>query len=251
MVVTTPAIVLATLRYSETSKIVRLATRDHGVQSAIAKGALRPRSRFGASLQLLSTGQAHLLLSSRRDLHTLTAFDINNVPVALASNVARFATATVLAELMVRVGSTEPHAGAYTCLADGLAALERAGPEELPGLAVHLLWRLVATLGFEPGLTQCLKDGAPLEEGPLAFSAADGGALCARCARTADITTLPAPDAAALRAMVSPAGLPGVLDSRHAAAHRRLLARYIHYHVAEGGQLSALEFWVSRAWTGP
>ena len=48
-----PAIVLSTLRYSETSKIVRLATREHGVQSAIAKGALRPRSRYGAALQFL------------------------------------------------------------------------------------------------------------------------------------------------------------------------------------------------------
>ena len=47
--VSTPAIVLSALRYSETSKIVRLATRDVGVQSAIAKGALRPRSRFGAA----------------------------------------------------------------------------------------------------------------------------------------------------------------------------------------------------------
>ena len=40
--VTTPAVVLQTYRYSETSKVVRLATRDLGVQSAIAKGALRP-----------------------------------------------------------------------------------------------------------------------------------------------------------------------------------------------------------------
>ena len=38
--VNTTAIVLSALRYSETSKIVRLATRDLGVQSAIAKGAL-------------------------------------------------------------------------------------------------------------------------------------------------------------------------------------------------------------------
>ena len=52
--VSTPAIVLSALRYSESSKIVRLATRELGVQSAIAKGALRPRSRFGAALQLLS-----------------------------------------------------------------------------------------------------------------------------------------------------------------------------------------------------
>ncbi|MBK8004156.1 MAG: recombination protein O N-terminal domain-containing protein [Gemmatimonadetes bacterium] len=42
--VTTPAIVLATWRYGETSKIVRLATQDLGVQGVIAKGALRPRA---------------------------------------------------------------------------------------------------------------------------------------------------------------------------------------------------------------
>ncbi len=56
--VTTPAVVLQTYRYSETSKVVRLATRDLGVQSAIAKGALRPKSRFGAGLELLSEGVA-------------------------------------------------------------------------------------------------------------------------------------------------------------------------------------------------
>ena len=48
--VTTPAVVLQTYRYSETSKVVRLATRELGVQSAIAKGVLRPKSRFGAGL---------------------------------------------------------------------------------------------------------------------------------------------------------------------------------------------------------
>src|SRR5439155_456488 len=48
--VTTPAVVLRTYPYSETSKIVRLATRDLGVQSAIAKGVLRPKSRFAAAL---------------------------------------------------------------------------------------------------------------------------------------------------------------------------------------------------------
>ena len=74
--VTTPAIVLSSLRYSETSKIVRLATRDHGVQSAIAKGALRPQSRFGAALQLLSEGQAQFLTKEHRELHLLTAFDL-------------------------------------------------------------------------------------------------------------------------------------------------------------------------------
>lgn len=52
----TPALVVGALRYGDTSRIVRLVTRDHGLVSAIAKGALRPKSRFGAALQLLSEG---------------------------------------------------------------------------------------------------------------------------------------------------------------------------------------------------
>ncbi|MCA9723589.1 MAG: recombination protein O N-terminal domain-containing protein, partial [Gemmatimonadetes bacterium] len=34
----TPAIVVGVVRYGETSRIVRLATRELGLQSAIAKG---------------------------------------------------------------------------------------------------------------------------------------------------------------------------------------------------------------------
>ena len=79
--VITPAIVLSALRYSETSKIVRLATREHGVQSAIAKGALRPKSRFGGALQVLSEGQAQYLAKEHRELHVLTAFDLAHLHV--------------------------------------------------------------------------------------------------------------------------------------------------------------------------
>src|SRR5213593_1719955 len=89
--VSTPAIILSTLRYSETSKIVRLATRDLGVQSAIAKGALRPKSRFGAGLELLSEGMAQLYHRETRELHTLGAFDLLNLRRDLAAEVGRFA----------------------------------------------------------------------------------------------------------------------------------------------------------------
>src|SRR5918995_3198080 len=100
--VSTPAIILATLRYSETSKIVRLATRDLGVQSAIAKGALRPRSRFGAALQVLSEGQAQLLVKEHRELHTLTGFDLAHLHMGLAGELGRYATATTVAEVILR-----------------------------------------------------------------------------------------------------------------------------------------------------
>src|SRR2546422_6968653 len=101
--VTTPAVVLQTYRYSETSKVVRLATRELGVQSAIAKGALRPKSRFGAGLELLSEGSAQLYFREARELHTLGAFDLANLRRDLAADVGRFAGATVLAEVMLKM----------------------------------------------------------------------------------------------------------------------------------------------------
>src|SRR5260370_5471464 len=91
--ISTPAVVLQTYRYSETSKVVRLATRDLGVQSAIAKGALRPKSRFGAGLELLSEGVAQLYFRETRELHTLRAFALVGPPRPLAADVRRFARA--------------------------------------------------------------------------------------------------------------------------------------------------------------
>ncbi len=99
----TPALVLGSLRYGETSRIVRLATREQGVVSAIAKGALRPRSRFGAALQFFSEGQAHLIPSRSSDLQTLAAFDLAALHHGLATELDRFAAASALAELAAAV----------------------------------------------------------------------------------------------------------------------------------------------------
>ena len=106
--VTTPAVVLRTYRYSETSKVVRLATRDLGVQSAIAKGALRPKSRFGAGLELLSEGTAQLYFRETRELHTLAAFDLVDLRRQLAADVGRFAGAAALAEVMLKMAPPAP-----------------------------------------------------------------------------------------------------------------------------------------------
>jgi DNA repair protein RecO (recombination protein O) len=246
--ISTPAIILSTLRYRETSKIVRLATRDHGVQSAIAKGAMRPRSRFGAALQVLSGGQAQVLLSERRDLHTLTAFDLVSLPVALAEDVGRYATAMALAEVMLRVAPSEPHPEVYDVLEDALGVLATASGAVLSALGIKVLWRLVAVLGFAPALEICIRDGRPLEAGPMSFSAPDGGALCGHCSREAEVTLLPVEARSALELLTAGSDLLPPLDPRNAAAHRRLLARYIRYHLAEGAALTGLEFWQDRAW---
>lgn len=247
--VTAPAIVLATIRFSESSKIVRLATREFGVQSALAKGALRPKSRFGAALQVLSEGQAQLYMKEHRELHTLAAFDLLRVPVALAADLDRYAAASALAEIMLRFAPPDAHPTSFDLLSVALRDLE-AAPAALVGpLALRTIWHLVSVLGFAPSLDACVHDGAPIPpDGDLPFSARDGGALCPACARPHGSTRLPPEARADLEALLDPGAPLPALDARHATAHRRLLARYVRYHLGEGADLPALEFWTRRPW---
>jgi len=248
--VSTPAVVLSTIRYGETSKIVRLATRDYGVQSVIAKGALRPRSRFGAAMQLLSLGQAHIIISERRDLQILTAFDLQRLHVALARDMDRYAAASALAEVTMRFAPADPHPEIYQFLHLALAQLEEAPEHEVLAVGIKLLWGLAGILGFAPSLEDCARDGAPVGAvGPMAFSAEDGGALCARCAGERKSARLPASDRADLEVLLSDDDAVPTLDERHAAAHRRLVTRYIRYHLGEGAELPGLEFWCARSWS--
>jgi hypothetical protein len=94
-----------------------------------------------------------------------------------------------------------------------------------------------------------VRDGRPLpDEGGLAFSTREGGALCPTCAAGHGATQLP-PDARAdLSALLDAGAVLPQLDRRHAEAHRRLLARYIRFHLGEGAELPALDFWLRRPW---
>ena len=249
---TTEAIVLSSIRYGETSKIVRLATREAGVVSAIAKGALRPKSRFGAALQVLSRGQAHLLPSRASDLHTLTAFDLLHLPAALGAGMGRYTGAVALTELVQRITPAEAHPEVYEALKAGLEALETVEAGRAGVASMQALWRLVSLLGFEPALEACVFDGTVLPAaGPLPFSAREGGALCETCARTHAVRVLPAEDRATLAALVHGEGTPPALESRRERAHRRLLAQFIRHQVAEGADLPALEVWERQEWESP
>jgi DNA repair protein RecO (recombination protein O) len=255
----TPAVVLQTYRYSETSKIVRLATRDLGVQSAIAKGVLRPKSPFGAALETLSEGVAQLYHKETRELQTLAAFDVTGLRRGLARDLGRFAGAAALAEVMLKMAPAAPLAVAYDTFVRALDALtqDEPAPARVDAVAVRWLWLLVGVLGFAPALDACVRDGTPVAgNGAVTFSAADGGVLCTRCAPatargSAAVTRLPPPAYRDLLALNDAGAELPVLDAAHTAAHRRLVARFVRHHLGEAGASRALDFWERHAGPPP
>src|SRR3954466_656678 len=98
----TEAVVLHAFDYLESSRIIKLLTRDLGLRSVLARGARRSAKRFGAALDLFVQGTAELEVKPGRDLDTLTAFDLAHTRAGIGQDLARFAGASAIAELILR-----------------------------------------------------------------------------------------------------------------------------------------------------
>ena len=70
----TQAIVLHAFDYLESSRIIRLLTREGGVQSVLARGARKSRGRYGSALDLFAEGTAQIYVKPNRELHNLSSF---------------------------------------------------------------------------------------------------------------------------------------------------------------------------------
>jgi DNA repair protein RecO (recombination protein O) len=245
----TDAVVLHAFDYMESSRIFRLATRDAGVVSALARGARRPKSRFGGALDLFTGGVAHLSMRPGRDLQTLTGFDATRARHGLAADLGRFTAAAAIAELAIRFIGEVPNVGAYEALVGTLDAVAAAPPFGAGEVALAGAWHLVAELGFAPAVDECAACHASLaDDEPAPFSHATGGVLCRRCAAMAPGgRPLPARARAAIRHWA--AGEPFATDGAgDVAAHQRLLRLFLQAHLTDGRPLPAYDVWEQQRW---
>ena len=252
MLVATDAVVLHVFDSLESSRIIRFATRDAGLVSALARGARRPKSRFGPALDLFTSGVAQLAVRPGRDLQTLTGFDALRARHGIALDLERFTAAAALAELALRFLGDDPNPEAYEALVDALDALVRAAPDAVDATALGGAWHLVGTLGFAPTVDECALCHAAIEaDDAVPFAHAAGGVLCARCAaRGGGGRPLPPRARAALRGWLSGATVQ-VADRAEGAAHQRLLRNFLQAHLADGRPLPAFELWEQRRWSAP
>jgi DNA repair protein RecO (recombination protein O) len=240
----TPAIVLHSFDYLESSRILKLVTRDAGVRSVLARGARKSKKRFGAALDLFAEGVAELQTKSGRDLDTLSSFDVTHARPQLAADLARFAGAAMIAELTLRFARDAADPGLYDVVAATLDALGAASAERSKDVALAGAWRVLAELGIAPTLDACAECHAPVDVGvPAMFSHPAGGVLCERCAHLARAgRTLPSRARDALRDWL--AGLAHPLDDADTArAHQRLLREFLREHLADDRPMRAFDTW--------
>ena len=150
MIVRTDAVVLHAFDYGETSRIVRLLTRPHGVVGVLARGARRPTSTFGSTLQPLSYVQAVYYYRPQRGLQTLkeTAHVVRFK--RLTSEVPRVTLGLrVLEVTRAQIHEGEAHPLALDLVVRTLEHLDEAeanAANAVPWFQLHL----ASLLGFSP-----------------------------------------------------------------------------------------------------
>ncbi len=183
-IVRTPAVVLRTMKYRETSRIVTFYTREHGKMSGIVKGARQPKSKYGASLEPMSYVMLIYYRKEGRELQTVSACDILRPLRSLTENLEKMSVGLTSIELVsVIAHEEEKNIPLFNLLVNSLTALNDAAAN-FTSILLCFEVRLAAILGFTPSFERCLncrRDVMPDAAGEIQFHLTRGGILCEHC----------------------------------------------------------------------
>ena len=177
-------ICLRKVEYSETSQILTLFGREHGLMRVIAKGAHRTTkqgaSKFGGGIDLLDLGQAVFTLDLEKQLGTLTEWNLQDGHLGLRRGLRSLYLGQYAAELVsFLIEEHDPHPDLFDRLEQTLQQLQTAAAEEA-FLSFEL--DLLRETGYLAELSNCVSCNSVLSEGePAYFSANRGGVVCRNC----------------------------------------------------------------------
>ena len=175
----TEGVVLRSIRYGEADRILHLYTPTRGRIGAIAKGARRARSRFGARLEPFFHVRV-ILHEGRGELHTVTAVETLAAHGGLRDHAHTLVAAAHACDAVSRLFETEePHPEVFAVLVNELALLSGDATHASPANGLAFRLKLLLAAGILPELGACVSCGARAHV--QRFSAAAGGVVCADC----------------------------------------------------------------------
>jgi DNA repair protein RecO (recombination protein O) len=173
------AVVLRSIRYGEADRILHVYTPGYGRLSAIAKGARRPRSRFGGRLEPFFHVRA-VFHEGRSELLTVTGVDTISVHAGVRDHAETLDAAARACDAVTRLFETsDPHPEVFGLLVNELALLHCDPVHAQPGNGLAFRLKLLLAAGIVPQLAACAVCGEA--EHLSGFSGAAGGVVCNAC----------------------------------------------------------------------
>ena len=189
----TEAIIIKRHKFGEADRLVTLFTSDFGKVRAIAKGAMRPKSKLGGNVELLTYSQ--LMLARGRNLDIITQAQAIDNFLPIRESLELMSGGFYLTELVDAF--TEENVEDRELFDLFLNTLkEMAASSDMERALRYFELRLLNHMGYRPQLHKCANCSRQLEPEVNYFSPHQGGALCRECgypdmsARTISVNAL-------------------------------------------------------------
>lgn len=240
----TEAVVLNSMDFGESDKIVTFYTLRFGKMKGIAKGAKRSKKRFGINLEPFSLVRLHFFEKKEDALVRVSACDLINAFQGIREDLFKIAHGSYMIEVAEKmVPERERHPELFDLLTDFLGLLESKGiTEDL--LRVFEI-RLLDDIGLKPHISNCVICHKPLAQGfSVIVSPEKGGALCSSCSKGVPSTiriSVGTLKTLEMALKIEPHKIPRLVFSKEARTESRgFLHAFIRYHT--GRELKSLEF---------
>ncbi len=180
----TEALILRSVDFAESDRILHLLVPEIGRLPVIAKGARRSVRRFAGTLDLFNHVTVQVDRKRPTSLARLDQASLIDPFISLRIQTARFALACYLLELVDRLAPEGGVRADTRRLFDFAVGALRAVSGCVPDKRLRTLLELRAldALGLCPEFSHCVRCGSvPVGGGEVHFHVADGGVVCDGC----------------------------------------------------------------------
>jgi len=148
----TEAIVLKTFKYSETSIIAKIYTKEFGLLSFMVHGVRKKRSKFSASFfQALQILNLEIQYKTKSNLHAIRDLSLSEGIQSIYSNIIKSSIAFFLAEVVSKtVREEETNEELFYFLQNSIVFIEEAEEKSISNFHIVFLISLSRYLGFYP-----------------------------------------------------------------------------------------------------
>ncbi len=181
------AIVLRSLDYGESDRIITFYTDDFGKLTGIAKGARRSKRRFPNALELFSLSNILFSIRSGGGMALIESCDVINHYSGIRANLEKTLVASYFIDLTAQFTSEgKKNRNLFQLLQNSLEIIDAGNCSDTITRLFEL--HLLKLKGFEPVLDRCIICKTPVNEieiayrtRPLLFSLSGGGIKCPKC----------------------------------------------------------------------
>jgi len=158
--------------FSETSQIVSLLTREHGIIRGLAKGSRRDKGCFSGGFDPATRGNIVARIKPNTELATLTEWRLEQVWWEVRNDLLVNKAAIYAIDLVGRlITDHDPHPRVFDALCMALDRVDKGHSIDWPLLQFQ--WSLLVETGYKPTLVNDACDGDEI----LAFSCTAGGVV--------------------------------------------------------------------------